>query len=111
MVPVPYMPGSLVVSVGDLMAQVSGGRFAAAMHRVRSNATERFRVAFFCEPGVDALVGDRGREVRYEEFLLREMGKWVEFQGPIDESEVRSAVFDLLNARKQIIYTYTMAHL
>ena len=40
---------------------------------------------FFCEPGVDAMVGEQGREVRYEEFVLGKMGTWVEFQDVKDE--------------------------
>uniref|UniRef100_A0A093VSY6 Putative iron/ascorbate oxidoreductase n=1 Tax=Talaromyces marneffei PM1 TaxID=1077442 RepID=A0A093VSY6_TALMA len=35
-VPAPYVPESIVVNIGDLMAMVSGGRFVATMHRVRA---------------------------------------------------------------------------
>lgn len=82
-VPAPYVPESLVVNIGDLMAQVSGGRFVATMHRVRAplvtsssrkqpkqssmfdedadDATTaanfgRFSVPFFFEPGENCLV-------------------------------------------------------
>lgn len=85
-VPAPYVPESLVVNIGDLMAQVSGGRFVATMHRVRappapSGASSslreqdqkgksymldedvdldtrfgRFSVPFFFEPGEKCLV-------------------------------------------------------
>lgn len=89
-IPAPYVPGSIVVNVGDLMAQMSGGRFVATYHRVRSAGAERFSVPFFCEPGVDAMVGERGREVRYEEFVLDKMGTWVEFQDPMEEEEIMS---------------------
>ncbi|KAK5996753.1 putative 2-oxoglutarate-dependent dioxygenase DIN11 [Cladobotryum mycophilum] len=89
-IPAPYVPGSLVVNVGDLMAKMSGGRFVATMHRVRSSGAERFSVPFFCEPGVDAMVGERGHEVRYEEFVLDKMGTWVEFQDPMEEEEIMS---------------------
>jgi isopenicillin N synthase-like dioxygenase len=87
----PYIPGSIVVNVGDLMAQMSGGRFVATFHRVRSSSNERFSVPFFCEPGVDAMVGEKGKEVRYEEFVLDKMGTWVEFQDPMEEAECMSA--------------------
>jgi isopenicillin N synthase-like dioxygenase len=86
----PYVPESLVVNVGDLMAQMSGGRFVATQHRVRNVGQERFSVPFFCEPGVDAMVGEKGREVRYEEFVLEKMGTWVEFQDPMEEAETVS---------------------
>ena len=89
-IPAPYVPGSLVVNVGDLMAQMSGGKFVATQHRVRSSGTERFSMPFFCEPGVNAMVGEKGKEVRYEEFVLDKMGTWVEFQDPMEEEEMMS---------------------
>ena len=42
---------------------------------------------FFCEPGVDAMVGEKRKEVRYEEFVLEKMGTWVEFQDEMEEEE------------------------
>lgn len=91
-IPAPHVPGSVVVNVGDLLARMSGGRFVATMHRVRSAAVERFSVPFFSEPGVDAMVGERGKEVRYEELVLDKMGTWVEFQDEMEEMEIMSAV-------------------
>ncbi|KAL9112016.1 MAG: hypothetical protein Q9227_003636 [Pyrenula ochraceoflavens] len=79
-IPAPYVPDSLVVNIGDLMARMSGSRFVATQHRVRSSGAERFSVPFFCEPGVNAMIGEKGKEVRYEEFVLGKMGTWVEFQ-------------------------------
>ena len=86
-IPAPHVKDSLVVNVGDLMAQMSGGRFVATMHRVRSAGAERFSVPFFCEPGIEALIGERGKEVRYEEFVLQKMGTWVEFQDPVEDAD------------------------
>ena len=74
----PYIPGSMVVNIGDLMARASEGKFVATNHRVRkSEETERFSVPFFCEPGVDAVVGYGGT---YGEFVLSKMAGWVEYQ-------------------------------
>jgi isopenicillin N synthase-like dioxygenase len=99
-VPAPYIPGSLVVNIGDLMAKVSGGRFVATMHRVRapgsspsaaamgreqsaSQAIGRISVPFFFEPGENCLVrsvdGDEGF-VLYGEHVRAKMKTWVEFQ-------------------------------
>ena len=80
-IPAPYVPGSLVVNIGDLMAKLSGGLFVATYHRVRSSGRERYSVPFFCEPGVDALVpvGEAGQGERYERFVLGKMDGWVEF--------------------------------
>ncbi|KAJ5753988.1 Gibberellin 20-oxidase [Penicillium nucicola] len=102
----PYIPESLVVNIGDLMAKVSGGRFVATMHRVRapaksSSATSvtgkqgdcatlgRISVPFFFEPGENCLVRsvteDEGFVV-YGEHVRTKMKTWVEFQNDDDEN-------------------------
>lgn len=88
-IPAPYVPGSLVVNVGDLMSRVSstsGGKakFQATRHRVRSSpGKERYSVPFFFEPGAACLVksvegADQG--VLYGKHVLEKMSRWVEFQ-------------------------------
>ncbi|KAK5174061.1 uncharacterized protein LTR77_001141 [Saxophila tyrrhenica] len=93
-VPAPYVPNSIVVNIGDLLANVSGGRFVATMHRVRTNDSGasradgmgRFSVPFFFEPGEGCLVKsvDGGEGVLYGEYVRKKMGTWVEYQ---DEPE------------------------
>lgn len=95
-IPAPYLPGSLVVNIGDLMARVSGGRYVATMHRVRASSggglkgdgMGRFSVPFFFEPGEECSIRSVEREdgegkgdgVRYGEHVRAKMGTWVEFQ-------------------------------
>ncbi|KAF2724811.1 Clavaminate synthase-like protein [Polychaeton citri CBS 116435] len=89
-VPAPYIPGSIIVNIGDLLSQVSGGRLVATMHRVRTSSgygangdgMGRFSVPFFFEPGEACLVRSvDGREAAvYGEHVRRKMGTWVEFQ-------------------------------
>lgn len=85
----PYLPGSIVVNIGDLMARVSGGRYVATMHRVRAGEASgrdgmgRFSVPFFFEPGEECLIRsvegvDEG--VKYGEHVRAKMSTWVEFQ-------------------------------
>lgn len=94
-VPAPYIPGSIVVNIGDLMAEVSGGRFVATMHRVRAPQPKsdggghgvgfgRFSVPFFFEPGENCVVKSVDREdspgIIYGEHVRNKMKTWVEFQ-------------------------------
>lgn len=98
----PYIPGSIVVNIGDLMAEVSGDRFVATMHRVRAPmqqnkglATDvvdksqtqfgRFSVPFFFEPGEACVVRSvdddgSGHGILYGEHVRNKMKTWVEFQ-------------------------------
>lgn len=79
----PYVPGSIVVNIGDLMAKVSGGRFRATCHRVRSSpGQDRYSVPFFFEPGVNCAVQsvDDGDVIVYGEHVLSKMQGWIEFQ-------------------------------
>ena len=80
----PYVPGSLVVNIGDLMASMMGGRFVATRHRVRRSPAgrDRYSVPFFFEPGVNATVGrdEAGKDIRYGDFVLGKMKTWIEFQ-------------------------------
>lgn len=91
----PYVPGSFVVNIGDLMAEVSGGRFVATRHRVRTNAggveqgnsgMGRFSVPFFFEPGEACVVQsvDGGDGIVYGEHVRRKMGTWVEYDDVAD---------------------------
>lgn len=101
----PYVPESLVVNIGDLMAKVSGGRFVATMHRVRAPGTNssavcvndpnasshlgRISVPFFFEPGENCLVRSIEEDesfVVYGEHVRSKMKTWVEFQDD-DEDE------------------------
>lgn len=88
----PYIPGSIVLNIGDLMARASGGKYVATFHRVRADLSGdtgskgdgmgRFSVPFFFEPGEDCVVesinGDEG--VVYGEHVRAKMSTWVEFQ-------------------------------
>lgn len=88
----PYVPGSIVVNIGDLMAKVSGGRFTATMHRVRAPAAKsypsgdgfgRFSIPFFFEPGEECIVtpvDGNEKAVVYGEHVRKKMAGWVEFQ-------------------------------
>lgn len=93
-VPAPYVPNSIVVNIGDLLAKVSGGRFIATMHRVRTSdgrgsrvdGLGRLSVPFFFEPGEDCVVRsiDGGESVLYGKYVRQKMGNWVEYRDASD---------------------------
>ncbi|MCJ1279567.1 hypothetical protein MMC21_007391 [Puttea exsequens] len=96
--PAPYLPNSIVVNIGDLMARVSGGRFKATWHCVRSvPGRERYSVPFFFEPGVRCEVQGVEREgegVVYGMHVLEKMRGWVEFQDLDGEGEKGKGVVE-----------------
>ncbi|KAI1330248.1 Clavaminate synthase-like protein [Xylariaceae sp. FL0255] len=95
-VPAPYIAGSLVVNIGDLMHEVSGGRFVATMHRVRAPPAGkdahgahmgfgRFSVPFFFEPGEMCKVKsidepEEAEGAMYGTHVREKMRTWVEYE-------------------------------
>lgn len=74
------------------MAKLSGNRWVATLHRVRSSRREgatskgRYSVPFFFEPGLKCVVKSvDGDEIVYGEHVLEKMKGWVEFQELIEE--------------------------
>ena len=47
---VPCRPNSLVMNIGDMLSNMSGGKFKSTMHRVVETGVQRFSVPFFFEP-------------------------------------------------------------
>lgn len=63
-VPVPSLPDSLVVNLGDMLQALSDNRFKSTPHRVEHNGpAERISLPFFIYPDVDArLTSQQGRQ-------------------------------------------------
>ena len=83
-VPVPTVPGGIVVNAGDQLVIVSGGRYRSAFHRVVcDDMEERVSVPVFMQPGPGKVIapacppppGEAGFEpVDAWEFFVRRMG-------------------------------------
>jgi isopenicillin N synthase-like dioxygenase len=105
-IPAPYVPGSMVVNIGDLMAKVSGGRWVATFHRVRSAKREdgleakgRYSVPFFFEPGMNCIVETvDGEALVYGDHVLEKMKGWVEFQDVIEDTPQHVAERSMVEA-------------
>jgi len=89
------------------MAKVSGGRWVATLHRVKSSKKEgsvpkgRYSIPFFFEPGLNCVVKSvEGDELVYGKHLLEKMKGWVEFQDVFDD------VPDMANAEKKAVEAY-----
>ena len=96
-------PGTLVVNIGDMLAQFTGGRLKATKHRVVDLGKDRYSVPFFLEPSYHADIGKppisqhstafekympqgvnkNGSECKYGHWLVETVKrkKFVEFDG------------------------------
>jgi len=95
---VPYVPGSFVVNVGDMLERLTSGRYTSALHRViNDSGRSRISMPFFFDPGFDVVLqpipgltsaaacrskADRwdGRDLQqvrgtYGDYLLSKVGK------------------------------------
>jgi len=53
---VPFVPGGIVVNLGDMMQFWTNNLFVATQHRVLGFGEERFSIPFFFEPRLDARI-------------------------------------------------------
>jgi isopenicillin N synthase-like dioxygenase len=97
-VPVPTVPGGLVVNAGDLLVLVSGGRYRSALHRVVcAEKEERISIPVFVQPGPHTTVvpaleppaGEPGYEpVLFADHFARRIG--VMYADPEHQVSVRT---------------------
>lgn len=54
---VPWVPGTIVVNLGDMLERWTGGQYHSTVHRVvNTSGRERFSAAFFVEPNFETVV-------------------------------------------------------
>jgi isopenicillin N synthase-like dioxygenase len=56
--PAPYVPGSFILNIGDILARWTNDEFSSTPHRVinRSTTADRYSIALFFDPSLDATV-------------------------------------------------------
>ncbi|SIT56030.1 2OG-Fe(II) oxygenase [Mesorhizobium prunaredense] len=71
--PVPSLPDSLVVNLGDMLQALSDDRFKSTPHQVaHSGLSDRISLPFFIYPDIDAhLTSQQGRHFSVAEMMLR----------------------------------------
>ncbi|CAN5775350.1 2-oxoglutarate and iron-dependent oxygenase domain-containing protein [soil metagenome] len=96
---VPFVPGSFVVNLGDLMARWTNDRWVSTMHRVANPppgsgpAARRQSIVFFYKPNVDAVIGpiptcvDDEHPARYAPVLA---GDYMDEKGAKQDASHRS---------------------
>jgi isopenicillin N synthase-like dioxygenase len=52
----PHVPGAFVCNIADCLMRWTNDVYVSTPHRVRQPASERYSVAYFCDPNPDALV-------------------------------------------------------
>lgn len=68
----PYIEGSFVVNIGDMMSMWSNGRYASTVHRVvNMTGKERYSIPFFLNPDVGTMVGSLSTCQRKDEVSRR----------------------------------------
>ncbi len=73
-IPAPYVPGSFILNIGDILARWTNDEFSSTPHRVinRSASADRYSIALFFDPSLDATIeclarfSSATRPVRYE---------------------------------------------
>lgn len=95
-IPVPFIPGALVVNVGDMLHRMTNGILRSTPHRViNASGRERYSVPFFFDPDVNVDViplpgtGEaRFPPIRFSQFLRDELGAaYSRHQTPANQSE------------------------
>jgi isopenicillin N synthase-like dioxygenase len=86
-IPVPPVPGSYVLNIGDILQRWSNGRFASTPHRVRNlKPRDRYSLPFFFDPMMDTLVATpeelacggaavAPEPIRYGDYLLERLNR------------------------------------
>ncbi|XP_041365763.1 2-oxoglutarate-dependent dioxygenase citB-like [Gigantopelta aegis] len=91
---VPPRPGSLVVNIGDILSQMTGGRLKATRHRVVDPKISRYSVPFFFEPrygvNINYRLGDSETKTpesvcAYGHFVIDKLMQFSEYQNTFND--------------------------
>ena len=80
LVPVPPRTDAFVINVGDMLSEITGGRFRSPLHRVvNRSGVARYSIPYFFDPDFDATF-DAMPDVSAGQYLLNKFDKFYKFR-------------------------------
>ena len=80
LVPVPPRTDQFLINVGDMLSEITGGRFCSPLHRVvNRSGVARYSIPYFFDPDFDARF-DTMPEVSAGQYLLNKFDKFYKYR-------------------------------
>ena len=80
LVPVPPRTDAFVINVGDMLSEITGGRFCSPLHRVvNRSGVARYSIPYFFDPDFDATF-DTMPDVSAGQYLLNKFDKFYKYR-------------------------------
>ena len=80
LVPVPPRTDAFVINVGDMLSEITGGRFCSPLHRVvNRSGVARYSIPYFFDPDFDARF-DAMPDVSAGQYLLNKFDKFYKYR-------------------------------
>jgi isopenicillin N synthase-like dioxygenase len=86
LVPVPPRADQFLINVGDMLSEITGGRFCSPLHRVvNRSGVARYSIPYFFDPDFDARF-DTMPEVSAGQYLLNKFDKFYKYRQKLSDT-------------------------